>query len=104
MVASVRGQLPALEAVIYLNTPGWASLLEAGDAVSRAALKDRMGQLSPADAINIHYNSGTTGFLKEQLSLTATFSMMGISSESCMATRISIVRVYRCPSITASGW
>ena len=62
MVEEVRGDLSALEEVVYLGTPGWDAL--AGTAVDRAALDEREATLSPDDAINIQYTSGTTGFPK----------------------------------------
>ena len=62
MVEEVRGELPALERVIYLGSGEWDALFETG--VDAAALAGRMASLSPDDPINIQYTSGTTGFPK----------------------------------------
>jgi fatty-acyl-CoA synthase len=56
MVEEVRGELPALERVIFIGSPEWDALLE-----SEAA---PLAELSPDDPINIQYTSGTTGFPK----------------------------------------
>ncbi|GAC1586209.1 MAG: AMP-binding protein [Acidimicrobiales bacterium] len=64
MVAQVRGALPALEHVVFLDSPGWAEFLAAGDAVAPGELAERSGALDRNDPINIQYTSGTTGFPK----------------------------------------
>jgi fatty-acyl-CoA synthase len=64
MVEEVRADLPALERVIYLGTEDWEALPVAGAALDPDRLAERMAMLSPDDAINIQYTSGTTGFPK----------------------------------------
>ena len=56
--------LPLLRHVVYLDTPGWDGLVRGGAAVDPIAVAARAAQLQPADAINIQYTSGTTGFPK----------------------------------------
>ncbi|HVV75741.1 MAG TPA: AMP-binding protein [Mycobacteriales bacterium] len=64
MIDEVRRQLETVETVIYIGSPQWDALVTSGDAVSADALAERSAQLSPDDAINIQYTSGTTGFPK----------------------------------------
>jgi fatty-acyl-CoA synthase len=64
MVEEVRGDLPALERVIYLGTDEWAALSATGATLDPSHLAARMAELSPDDPINIQYTSGTTGFPK----------------------------------------
>jgi fatty-acyl-CoA synthase len=64
MVAAVRGEVPALETVIYLGTPEWEQLATANESVPTDPVRDRAVVLSPDDPINIQYTSGTTGFPK----------------------------------------
>jgi fatty-acyl-CoA synthase len=61
MVAEVRGELPALERVVWLDDPGWDELQEQGEGVGDEALAARAGELSPDQPINVQYTSGTTG-------------------------------------------
>jgi fatty-acyl-CoA synthase len=53
MIDDVRAELRTVEDVVYLGEAAWDALLEGGDAALPA--------LSPTDAINIQYTSGTTG-------------------------------------------
>jgi fatty-acyl-CoA synthase len=64
MIDEVRPQCPALEQVVLIGTPDWDELVTSGEQVSPEALRERSGQLSPDDPINIQYTSGTTGFPK----------------------------------------
>lgn len=66
MVDEVRGDLPALEQVIWLDTDDWADLVAAGDAhgVAVETVAAVEAGLTPGDAINIQFTSGTTGFPK----------------------------------------
>src|SRR5215469_7488189 len=68
MVDEVRPDLPALENVIYLGTPAWDGLFNAGRSADgdpdADPLAEREASLSFDDPINIQYTSGTTGFPK----------------------------------------
>jgi fatty-acyl-CoA synthase len=62
MVDEVRGGLPALQSVVYLDGADWDEL--AASPVDSEALSERMAALAFDDPINIQYTSGTTGFPK----------------------------------------
>ncbi|NLV80537.1 MAG: AMP-binding protein [Rhodococcus sp.] len=67
MIDGVRGDCPDLEQVVLLGRSEWDDLVAAGrDALAggRADLEAAARDLSPDDAINIQYTSGTTGFPK----------------------------------------
>ena len=69
MIGEVRPDLAALEDVIFIGTPQWDALFEAGQAVAADGgdgdlLAEREASLSFDDPINIQYTSGTTGFPK----------------------------------------
>ncbi|HEX4732337.1 MAG TPA: AMP-binding protein [Solirubrobacterales bacterium] len=64
MVGEVRGEMPALERVVWLEDPSWEELQADGEAVDDAALAAREAELSPEQPINIQYTSGTTGLPK----------------------------------------
>src|SRR3989449_8952932 len=64
MVEEVRPALPALERVIFVDSPDWERLLEAAGSVSAAQLQERMAGLEFDDPINIQSTPGTTGFPK----------------------------------------
>jgi fatty-acyl-CoA synthase len=64
MIDEVRGNLPALEQVIYIGTADWDGLMAVGLAADREALTQRAASLAFDDPINIQYTSGTTGFPK----------------------------------------
>ncbi|HLI36315.1 MAG TPA: AMP-binding protein, partial [Streptosporangiaceae bacterium] len=70
MIEEARPGLDDLERVVYLGSPEWDALLEAGRAAvagrsaDRDALAERAAALSFDDPINIQYTSGTTGFPK----------------------------------------
>ena len=64
MVSEVRPELPELEHVYFIDTSDWDDLIAAGSTVSDEELSDREASLSPDEAINIQYTSGTTGFPK----------------------------------------
>ncbi|MBX7074411.1 MAG: AMP-binding protein [Pirellulales bacterium] len=63
-------KFPRLRAVVSLSgaTPAgalsWDAMIEEGVAISDQTLAEREMGLSPGDAINIQYTSGTTGFPK----------------------------------------
>jgi fatty-acyl-CoA synthase len=64
MVAEVRGECPALERTVFLDTGDWPELLSDGERVDDAQLRARGAGLSFDDPINVQYTSGTTGFPK----------------------------------------
>jgi fatty-acyl-CoA synthase len=67
MIDEVRPQCHDLREVVYIGEPSWVGLAEAGSAATVDQLDQlavRMATLSPDDAINIQYTSGTTGFPK----------------------------------------
>jgi fatty-acyl-CoA synthase len=64
MIDEVRDDLAELERVIYLGTPEWDGLVEAGSGAGGDALALQAASLAFDDAINIQYTSGTTGFPK----------------------------------------
>ncbi|MEA2177676.1 MAG: fatty-acyl-CoA synthase [Solirubrobacteraceae bacterium] len=64
MVEEVRGGLPGLERVVFLDGPDWDALLALADEVEPDALRNRSAGLQFDDPINVQYTSGTTGFPK----------------------------------------
>jgi fatty-acyl-CoA synthase len=64
MVDEARSALPALEQVVFLDSPGWDGLLGAASTVSAVDLAARQAATRLGDPINIQYTSGTTGFPK----------------------------------------
>ena len=68
MIDEVRPGLAALQEVIFIGTPGWDALFQAGRAAAAGGggdlLAGRQAGLSFDDPINIQYTSGTTGFPK----------------------------------------
>jgi fatty-acyl-CoA synthase len=64
MVEQVRDDCRALERIVYLDTDDWSALVAGGTELPDDAVPARMAQLSPGDAINIQYTSGTTGYPK----------------------------------------
>ncbi|MCK0093765.1 AMP-binding protein [Rhodococcus sp. F64268] len=67
MIDQVRGECPDLEQVVLIGRPEWDELVAAGRAAlesDRSPLDAARTELSPDDAINIQYTSGTTGFPK----------------------------------------
>jgi Acyl-CoA synthetases (AMP-forming)/AMP-acid ligases II len=64
MVAEVQPKCPNLRTVVFIGTPEWDQLIEAGAQGDPAQLAELQAKLSPDDPINIQYTSGTTGFPK----------------------------------------
>ena len=66
MVAQVRGDCPGLERAVFFWSDEWDSLASGSSSAGVTAddLESRRTGLSPTDAINIQYTSGTTGFPK----------------------------------------
>ena len=61
MVEEVRDGLPALEQVVFFDSPEWDALAAGDRGPDEAELRARMEQLDFDDPINIQYTSGTTG-------------------------------------------
>jgi fatty-acyl-CoA synthase len=65
MVEEAGPELAVLEDVIFIGTPQWDALFEAGRGLADGdLLAEREAGLSADDPINIQYTSGTTGFPK----------------------------------------
>jgi fatty-acyl-CoA synthase len=64
MVEQVRGELPELERVVFLDSADWSQLLADAAEIAQDELAVREAELSALDPINIQYTSGTTGFPK----------------------------------------
>jgi len=64
MIDEVRADCPDLEHVWVIGQESWDDLVARADGVSDERLQLVGAQLSPDDAINIQYTSGTTGFPK----------------------------------------
>lgn len=64
MIAEVSSECPALERAVFFWDDDWNELCAGADSVTDAALDGIAASLSPHDAINIQYTSGTTGFPK----------------------------------------
>jgi fatty-acyl-CoA synthase len=62
MIAEVRGDCPDLQQVVILGSADWDGLLDSRRGLE--PVRERAGQLSFDDPINIQYTSGTTGFPK----------------------------------------
>jgi fatty-acyl-CoA synthase len=61
MVEEVRDGLPALEQVVFFDSPEWDSLAGGERGPDETELRARMDELDFDDPINIQYTSGTTG-------------------------------------------
>jgi fatty-acyl-CoA synthase len=61
MVEEVREELPALEQVVFFDSPEWDTLATGEQGPDEAELRARMDGLDFDDPINIQYTSGTTG-------------------------------------------
>ncbi len=62
MVDEVRGDIPTLEQVVFLDSPDWTALNAHDPGITLAEAFD--WPLFPDDPINIQYTSGTTGYPK----------------------------------------
>jgi fatty-acyl-CoA synthase len=61
MVEEVRDGLPALEQVVFFDSPEWDALAAGDRGPDETELRARMDELDFDDPINIQYTSGTTG-------------------------------------------
>ncbi|MBV9047376.1 MAG: AMP-binding protein [Solirubrobacterales bacterium] len=61
MVDELRGELPDLERVTFLDAPDWTELLDGCISIEPEELRRRSASLEFDDPINIQYTSGTTG-------------------------------------------
>ena len=61
LVGQARAQCLDLEHVVFLDSPGWAQLLQSGRGRPTDELRRCSASLSFDDPINIQYTSGTTG-------------------------------------------
>ena len=64
MIDQVRGSLPELLDVVYLDDLSWNDLVLGGASIHADEVVNRSNALSFDDPINIQYTSGTTGFPK----------------------------------------
>ncbi len=64
MLDEVRDRCETLRRTVVLGTSDWDDLLAAADEIAPDELARVQGSLSPGDAVNIQYTSGTTGFPK----------------------------------------
>ena len=64
MIDEVRGDLDALERVVFIGGDSWHELLARADEVPETQLYGIQAGLKNTDPINIQYTSGTTGFPK----------------------------------------
>ncbi|MFI9273001.1 AMP-binding protein [Kitasatospora sp. NPDC052896] len=64
MLAEARPQCPELRDVLLLGEDSWTALTAAGRAGDPSQPASVAAELSPDDAVNIQYTSGTTGFPK----------------------------------------
>ncbi|HEY9564615.1 MAG TPA: AMP-binding protein [Nocardioides sp.] len=61
MVSESAPETPTLARTVFIGTDDWEALLAQADQVSQEQLIERAGSLTPDEAINIQYTSGTTG-------------------------------------------
>ncbi|MCJ7782211.1 MAG: AMP-binding protein [Acidimicrobiia bacterium] len=64
MIEAISDLTPGLERAIFLDSPEWNELFDAGDDVPDEELWQRESLLDADQPINIQYTSGTTGFPK----------------------------------------
>ena len=62
MIEEVRGDRPALQRVVIIDSDEWTGLFDRSGDVAR--VRAVQAELTPDDPINIQYTSGTTGFPK----------------------------------------
>ncbi|KRF11428.1 AMP-binding protein [Nocardioides sp. Soil797] len=64
MIEQVRGDCPTLTRVVVIGQSSWDDLVAGASEADSGRVAEIQATLSPGDAINIQYTSGTTGFPK----------------------------------------
>jgi len=111
-------KLPGLKNVVYIgeraSTPGMFSfdqVVKMGEAVSDAALEERMNSCDSHDVINMQYTSGTTGFPKGVMlthynivnNARMVGDVMGLSEKDSLLIHVPLFHCFGCVMSTLNG-
>lgn len=111
-------KLPGLKNVVYIgeraSTPGMFSfgqVVKMGEAVSDAALEERMNSCDSRDVINMQYTSGTTGFPKGVMlthynivnNARMVGDVMGLSEKDSLLIHVPLFHCFGCVMSTLNG-